>query len=352
MTVTPPAKILASRSTVAEVGHQAVSRPGPAHLLRAIERFNLRLGNQSAAAMTYFLVLSMIPISMFTFAGLGFVLDVLRPDLIPVITDALDDVVPGSTTLTDTFERFLNDWQTVGLVGIVAGLYSGQGFIGNLKTAVRSLLRDDHDAVVKEPFVKKILSNVGILVTLLIGVLFTVALTVAGTGLPSTIIGFFDLPSWTGIFIVIVPLIISFAAVWQIFMFLFLTLPEQPVGRRAKIRGSLIGAIATVVLLQLATVLIDLFSGNPTAVLFGPIIATVLALNVFARVVLFVAAWVGTAVEPLPREDTTQGFRLVEDRVQAQSLGALITATGLIALTILGFNRISTNRADQNRTMK
>ena len=56
-------------------------RPMIAHLLRAAERFNDRLGNQFGAAITYFSFLSMIPILMLSFAAAGFVL-VSHPTLL------------------------------------------------------------------------------------------------------------------------------------------------------------------------------------------------------------------------------------------------------------------------------
>lgn len=49
-------------------------QPMVAHLIRATERFNDRLGNQFGAAITYFSFLSMIPIMMVSFAAAGFIL--------------------------------------------------------------------------------------------------------------------------------------------------------------------------------------------------------------------------------------------------------------------------------------
>ncbi len=51
-----------------------------AHLIRATERFNDRLGNQFGAAITYFSFLSMIPIMMVSFCRGGF-----YPRLAPLI---------------------------------------------------------------------------------------------------------------------------------------------------------------------------------------------------------------------------------------------------------------------------
>ena len=44
------------------------NRPQIAHLLRAVARYNERLGSQFAAAMTYFSVLALVPVLMFAFS--------------------------------------------------------------------------------------------------------------------------------------------------------------------------------------------------------------------------------------------------------------------------------------------
>ncbi|MCQ5048668.1 hypothetical protein, partial [Agathobaculum butyriciproducens] len=49
-------------------------QPVIAHMIRAAERFNDRMGNQFGAAITYFSFLSMIPILMVSFAAAGFIL--------------------------------------------------------------------------------------------------------------------------------------------------------------------------------------------------------------------------------------------------------------------------------------
>ncbi|HCG57407.1 MULTISPECIES: YhjD/YihY/BrkB family envelope integrity protein [Brevibacterium] len=335
-----PAKVLASRNTVAEAGHNAITQPGPAHLMRAIKRFGERLGNQFGGAITYFLVLAVMPIAMFTFASLGFVLDVLRPELLPVVVEQIETQVGGNSSLTDQLESFLTSWQSVGIIAILAALYTGQGFIGNLGAAVRAQLHADFDDVVPDKtFVKKILNNVATLLGLIIGLLLTVALTVIGSGLQPLISEKLNLPGWASGLLVVVPIIITLGAAWLIFMFLFTMLPDHPVGKRAKMRGSLIGAVAFTILLNLATVLVEIFSGNKAAGVFGSIIAIMLTMNIFARIVLFVAAWIGTANPPRPQEDPSPEYRLVEPQVQIQSLGALLTGAGIVALTLLGFRR-------------
>lgn len=336
-----PAKVLASRNTVAEVGHNAITQPGPAHLMRAVKRFGERLGNQFGAAITYFLVLAVMPIAMFTFASLGFVLDVARPDLLPVVVEQIESKMGGSSSLTGQLESFLTSWQSVGIIAILSALYTGQGFIGNLGAAVRAQLHADFDDVIEDKsFVKKVLNNVATLLGLIIGLLLTVVLTVVGTGLGSVISEMLHLGGFGSVVLRVVPFIITLGAAWLIFMFLFTMLPDHPVGKRAKIRGSLIGAVAFTILINLATVLVDIFSGNKAAGVFGSIIAIMLTMNIFARIILFVAAWIGTANPPRPQEDSSPEYRLVDPQVQIQSLGALLAGAGIIALTLLGFRRL------------
>ncbi len=54
---------------ILEWWEQFSQRPFVAHLLRAVDRFNLRGGVQLAAAITYFSVLSLVPILMLVVLG-------------------------------------------------------------------------------------------------------------------------------------------------------------------------------------------------------------------------------------------------------------------------------------------
>ena len=59
--------------------------PAVAHVLRMNTRYGTRLGNQFAGAITYFSLLSMVPILMFAFSACGFTLTVLRPDVLELV---------------------------------------------------------------------------------------------------------------------------------------------------------------------------------------------------------------------------------------------------------------------------
>src|SRR5699024_5553491 len=114
------------------------------------------------------------------------------------------------------------------------------------------------------------------------------------------------------------------------------------------ISGSFIGAVAFLILIKFATVLVNLFSGNKAAGVFGSIIAIMLTLNVFARIILFIAAWIGTAKPPRLRGETPE-YRSVEPMVQAESLAARLGGAGIGALTLLGFKRFDGRQSDRGQ---
>jgi len=113
-----------------------------AHLLRAINRFTSRLGNQFAAAITYFSVLAIIPILMFAFAILGLTVEVLRPDLAQTLVTEIAERLQsasGAQTIADTLVDTLKNWRGVGIVALLAAAYAGTGWVGNMRQAVNAM---------------------------------------------------------------------------------------------------------------------------------------------------------------------------------------------------------------------
>ena len=65
----------------------------------------------------------------------------------------------------------------------------------------------------------------------------------------------------------------------------------------------------------LATFLIAQFAGNAAAGLFGPVITLMLFFNIFARLILFVAAWIATHDEPaFPEQEDEAGPSDADDQ--------------------------------------
>jgi membrane protein len=286
-------------------------RPVIAHMIRAVERYVSRLGSQFAAATTYFSVLALVPITMMAFSITGFVLTVVEPDLLDNVAEAVTKALNNADSATrdqivGVVNNALSQWWAIGIVGLVAALYAGAKWMGHLKNAVRTQWRPGFDLrPEKINIVIRTVGNLVILLGFLLGMAVTFGLSSLSTSFADTVVrwlGFSDQP-WIAPVLRVTSIVISIGAGWLIFMYLYTVLPETrepwPVVRR----GALLGSIGLVVLQFLASFLINVFKSNPAAAIFGPVIVVMLFFNIFAQLVLFVAAWIATADhEAIPTE--------------------------------------------------
>lgn len=118
--------------------------PVVAHVIHAAERFSDRMGSQFGATITYFSFLSLIPILMVSFAGVGFFLasnPYILTGLINKIADSISEQTLA-TTLKNTVRTAVQQFTTVGVTSLLVALYSGLNWMGNLREAIRAQLRD------------------------------------------------------------------------------------------------------------------------------------------------------------------------------------------------------------------
>lgn len=276
------------------------AKPWIAHLLRTLERFNARLGNQFAAAVTYFSVLSLVPVLMFAFAVLGVVLTVFRPDLIDDVRTLITQQFEGSalgSQVVGVMETALGNWAAIGIVALVVFGFSGVTWVANLKSAIRAQMRPNLDEAEKKGnIVVETLINLAILLALLVTILLLFALTAVATGLSDLVINVLHLPRGllVDVALTLVPILVSIAVGFGLFAFLFKVSYQQHIPRNVWLRGALSGSIGLAALQYLASFIIGLFSKNAAALVFGPIILIMLLFNVFATLVLMIAAWMAT----------------------------------------------------------
>lgn len=283
---------------------------GVPHLLRAVERYLTRLGAQFAGAITYFSVLAVIPILMFGFSAAGLVLTVTRPELLLPLADAIADTLGTADPATrlqilDLVGRALSNWRSIGVLGLVSAIYSGAGWMGNLKNAVRAQWRPEFDVQGQGGNVllltlKIYAVNLLQLVALLVAMAITFSLAAFSTNFAGTLLDHLGLAGigWLNPVLRLVPVVFSIAAGFVLFLFLYTVLPQTKEPRRTVRRGALIGAVGLAVLQYLSTFLVGLFSGNRAFAVFGSVIALMLFLNLFAQLILFMAAWIATADHP------------------------------------------------------
>ncbi|HWH98861.1 MAG TPA: YhjD/YihY/BrkB family envelope integrity protein [Propionibacteriaceae bacterium] len=299
---------------------QLKSKPWFAHMLRTVERFNNRLGSQFGAAITYFSILALVPILLFAYAVLGFVLTVLRPDLIDNVVDMFANSLGGGMDMATRQQLIalvndtLSNWRAVGIAALLAAIYSGAGWMGNLKNAIRAQWRPDFDMQEKQGnFLKKTVINLVTLVGLIVLIAVTFALASISTSLADDVVRLIGLDQigWLSPVLRIVPIIFSIGAGWLLFMYLFTVLPEGRESWPVVRRGALMGAIGLGVLQYSTGLLFSLFARNRAATIFGPVIVLMIFFNIFARLILFIAAWIATAhQEAVPTPEVKVRFPL------------------------------------------
>lgn len=281
-------------------------KPAVAHLMRAAERFLGRLGFQFSGAITYFSVLALVPTLMMAFSFTGFFLVRLRPDLIPVAADLLTAQLRGIDQNTvSQVEGFivttLSDYTAIGVVGFLAAVYAGAGWMNNLRDALDAQWRPQFDQTGPPPnIVLRTASSLLLLVGLLVAIAITFGLASLSTSWADEVIGWLGLPAnpVLSVAFALIPVIFSIGAGWLTFSYIYLVLPERREPWRVVRVGALMGAIGLAVLQYLASFLITIFTGNLSARFFGPIIVLMLFFNFFATLILFIAAWIATAESP------------------------------------------------------
>ena len=287
--------------TVTGTAAKVQRNPVIAHLLRAAERFNDRLGNQFGAAITYFSFLSMIPILMVSFAAAGFVL-AWHPTLLQDIFDKILQNVSDPTlaaTLKNTINTAVQQRTAVGLVGLLVALYSGINWMGNLREAIRAQSRDvwerrpqDEEKIWIKYF-RDLISLIGLLVALII----TLSITSVAGSAQQTIISALYLdniewlkPAWR-----LIGLAISIFANYLLFFWIFWRLPRHRPRRKALFRGTLIAAIGFEIIKIVMTWTLPALVKSPSGAAFGSVLGLMAFFYFFARLTLFCAAWIATA---------------------------------------------------------
>ena len=283
--------------TPSRIGRLRARNPWLDHLIRANESYGEHYGNHYAAAITYFSVLSLIPILMVALAVAAIVL-AGDPHLLDELQSAIAKSAPGplGDTLHDVVNKAITARGTVGIIGLVIALYSGVGWMRNLRDALTAQWDQERR---KLPLVPTMVRDLVALAGLGIALAVSIALTVAGTGMGAYLIQLAGLSDtgWARFLLVGFTVVLSLVANWLVFLWVIAKLPRERVSVRSAARGALVAAVGFEVLKQLATVLLKSAVHSPTGAVFGSIIGLLVFANLVSRFLLLVTAWTATARE-------------------------------------------------------
>ncbi|MCT2338499.1 YhjD/YihY/BrkB family envelope integrity protein [Corynebacterium sp. p3-SID1056] len=284
-------------------GDDGLAQKAPAvdHLMRMNERFGAQGGNQFAAGITYFSVLSLFPLLMLVFAGLGFFLNA-RPDLMQQIQDQVTESLEGDmgSMVNDLIQSAIDQRGAVAGIGLLTTLWSGLGWMNNLRVGVSAMWNLDADE--GGNFVTKKLWDLLGLIGLI--VLFVVAFAVTALGVSGwtdSLLDYVGLGEMPGarVLVWVVGLLVGVLANFLVMLWVVMFLPRTKVPVKSGMKGALLGAIIFEVIKQFAGVIIGAMTGNPAGAIFGPLISLMIVLYLIWRVVLYVSAWTATTEESL-----------------------------------------------------
>ncbi|MDS0132243.1 MULTISPECIES: inner membrane protein YhjD [unclassified Amycolatopsis] len=267
------------------------------HLIRANDAFTERYGNHYAAAITYFSVLSVIPILMVAFAVVGLAVN-NDPDIIRQISDGIKKSVPGGlqTLVTGIVDAALKSGSGIGIFGLLIALYSGVGWMSNLRDALTAQWGQEKQP---QPIVKQTLKDLVALIGLGVALIVSFALTAIGGGVGQFLLELVGLEhaTWAIVLLRGATIVLGLAANTLVFLWVIARLPRERVALRSAVKGAVFAAVGFVVLQQAATIYLASVTKSPAFALFGPVIGLLVFANLVSRFLLLVTAWTATAKE-------------------------------------------------------
>ncbi|MEV6561956.1 inner membrane protein YhjD [Nocardia sp. NPDC051756] len=316
------------------------------HLVRAGGRYQRQRGDYYAAGITYFTVLSLFPLLMVAFAIAGFVLS-SNPDLLSEVQTKIVDNIPGSLgeQLNELIDKAIESRGTVGVIGLLAGIWSGLGWMANLRAALTEQWEQKSED--QNWFMAK-LSDLGALLGL--GLAFVVSLglsALASSTLGARLLislGLSHLPG-ARLLLALASILLGFLASWAVFAWIIARLPREPVTLASAAKAAALAAVVFEVFKFVASIYLQKVLSSPAGAAFGSIIGLMVFSYVTYRIILFATAWAATASDNEPEaEIPAPPAAIIAPRTSARELsvgaGATFFGAGaLAALALSGLRR-------------
>jgi len=311
------------------------------HLLRAGQSYTENHGDHYAAAITYFSVLALFPLLMVAFAA-GALFLRRNPDLLLRLQESITKAVPSDlgTTLNGVITSAINSAGTVGVIGLIIALYSGLGWMANLREALSEQWGQRKDP---PKLLRKMLGDLLALIGLGVALVVSFGVVAAG-GLAKPVLKLvgLDQVAWLNPLIQLVVVVVGLLANALVFLWVIARLPREPVTWRSAAKAALAGAIGFEIIKHIMVFYLAQITNSPTGALFGPVLGLMIFIFTVSRFLLFLAAWAATAKEnmvekppPAPgpaviRTEVTVG------RAPSGGLTAGLVGAGAVAGLLLG----------------
>lgn len=305
------------------------------HIVRAVDRYIEHSGYQYVASISYFSLLSLVPMLMVSFSAAGFVL-AGQPELLDRLRDAITGVVPGSLgkNVGELLDNLIQQRTKVGILGLLVGLYSGWNWMNALRDSLTAMWDQKR---VDQPLWRTIFKDLLALVSLAVALLISFTFTAIGGALGSYLLRLarVDDESWTHTAVSIGSVPLALLADWLVFLWVLAKLPREPVGTRSAIRGAVAAALGFELLKQAGSIYIGLIGNSPTGAAFGSVIGLLVFISLVSRLLVFITAWTATARDA-PDRALAPPEPVVIRVAPPRRSGALLPAAVGVAVGVLG----------------
>ncbi|MGH3671317.1 MAG: inner membrane protein YhjD, partial [Pseudonocardiaceae bacterium] len=260
-------------------------------------------GDHYAAAITFFSVLSLVPLLMIAFATAGFVLADNQQLLQQLQEQIQASAPPGlGPTLKNVVDGAIGSRRSVGILGLLGALYSGLGWMGNLREALTAQWRGVSATTGEQPpepqsFLRRMFFDLLALIGLGLALAASFVLTGASTAFARVVLDVLGLSQVAGarLGLVVLAVVASIVGMWLVFLWVLARLPREFIPLRKATRAAWIGAIGFEILKQVFAIYLDSVGRSPTGQLFGPVIGLMVFAYFVSRFLLFLTAWAAVA---------------------------------------------------------
>ncbi|MFR9803934.1 inner membrane protein YhjD [Pseudonocardia sp. RS010] len=272
-------------------------RPWLDHLVRAGVRYTERHGNHYAAGITYFSLLALVPLVMVAFAVVTLVL-VADPEPLARVRAHVDEALPAGLddTVNSIIDQAVASASTVGVVGLVIAVYTGLGWMSNLRAA---LSEQWGQPPLPPPFLRRLRIDLVALLGLGLALVVSFGITTAAGVFAGRILEFLGLADlgWGRWLLMALGVVLSLLADWLLFVWVYARLPRGQLTWRSAGRAAIGAAVGLEIIKQGMVVYLAFVTRSPTGIAFGPILGLMIFIYTVSRFLIFIAAWAATARE-------------------------------------------------------
>lgn len=265
------------------------------HLARMIDRYVNNHGYHFAASITYFSVLSLVPLLMVLLAAAGFVLSG-QPVLLRELRVGILAVVPGALgpLMNKLVDNVIDHSVKLGIFGLIVGLYSGWNWMNALRDALTGMWDQRKPDL---PLLRTIVKDLAALGSLGLAILISFGLTEAGAALGGWLLRLLGWSGygWAEVGLQVASVVLALIADWLVFCWVLAKLPREAVPMRLAMRGAAAAAITFEILKRVANLYLNALGRSPIGVTFGSLVGLLVFVYLVSRVLILAAAWTATA---------------------------------------------------------